>query len=454
MGEQTNRRDFLRTSGALALTFGALGAAQTPPTPPTGKAPNPNAPREPDPTPKEEPAPPAKVDPLVVGVMGTSGRGTELASEFATQGGSVVRYVCDVDERNAARCAKAVKERQNIDPTVVADFRKILDDKSVDALVIAAPDHWHAPAAILACAAGKHVYVEKPCCHNPHEGELLVAAARKYKRVVQHGTQRRSWPKNIEGVELVKSGGIGKVLFSRGWYNNQRPSIGRGKPGPVPPRLNWDLWQGPAPEREYRDNYHPYNWHWFWHWGTGELGNNGVHALDVCLWGLGAEYPRRVTAGGGRYFFDDDQETPDTLSVTYDFGDKMIVWEGRSCQSHGFEGSGFGAAFYGDEGTVVIDGGGYRLLDTKGKQVKEVGGNGGNAEHVTNFIECARSGERPVADIEIGYRSALVCHLGNIAYRTGHTINLDPQTHRIAGDKDAEKFWKREYRKGWEPKVA
>lgn len=451
MNHLTQRRDFLRASGALALTLGGTTAGAQLPSDGTSKAPLP-PPAQPASPPNSQK--PSKVDPLVVGVMGTNGRGTELAVEFATQPGSVVRYVCDVDENAATRCAKAVNGRQEVDPLVVKDFRRILDDQSVDALVIAAPDHWHAPAAILACAAGKHVYVEKPCCHNPHEGEMLVAAARKYNRVVQHGTQRRSWPKNVEAIDFVRGGGVGKVRFVRGWYSNQRPGIGRGKSVPVPPKLDWDLWQGPAPAREFRDNFVPYHWHWFWNWGTGELGNNGVHALDLCLWGLGVDYPRRVSAGGGRYYHDDDQETPDTLSVTYDFGDKgLIAWEGQSCHPLGFEGSGFGAAFYGSEAVVVIDGGGYQILDLKGKVVKTVGGNGGNAEHVTNFIECTRSGNRPVADIEIGYRSTLVCHLGNIAYRTGRTINLDPQMHRIAGDKDQQALWRREYRKGWEPKV-
>lgn len=450
MNHFTPRRDFLRASGALALTLGATSAGAQ--IPADGKSNAPPAPAKPSSEPN--PPNPTKVEPLVVGVMGTNGRGTELAAEFATQPGSVVRYVCDVDENNAARCAKAVTERQGVDPLVVKDFRRMLDDKSVDALVIAAPDHWHAPAAILACAAGKHVYVEKPCCHNPHEGEMLVAAARKFGRVVQHGTQRRSWPKNVEAIDFVRGGGVGTVRFVRGWYANQRPGIGRGKSVPIPPKLDWDLWQGPAPAREFRDNYVPYHWHWFWNWGTGELGNNGVHALDLCLWGLGVDYPRHVSAGGGRYYHDDDQETPDTLSVTYDFGDKgLIVWEGRSCHPLGFKGSGFGAAFYGSEGVVVIEGGGYKVLDLQGKVVKTVGGNGGNAEHVTNFIECAGSGNRPAADIEIGYRSTLVCHLGNIAYRTGRTINLDPRTHQIAADKEQQALWRREYRKGWEPKV-
>src|SRR3954468_744471 len=215
MHDPTNRRDFLRASGALALTLGALGAQKAPP------------PTEPQPEPKpEEPKKPEKTDPLVVGVMGTNGRGTELASEFATQPGSVVRYVCDVDANNAARCAKAVRERQEVDPTIVSDFRGILDDKSVDALVIAAPDHWHAIAAILACKAGKHVYVEKPCCHNPHEGELLVQAARKYNRVVQHGTQRRSWSGIMKGIAAVRGGEIGTPRLARAWYATERKSIG------------------------------------------------------------------------------------------------------------------------------------------------------------------------------------------------------------------------------------
>ena len=451
MTDPANRRDFLRLSGTIGLGVAVFGAA--------GRARAQDAAPEPVKSePSPDPAPAPEVERLVVGVMGMGGRGTELATEFARRPDCVVKYACDPDEGRAARAAAAVASRRPDEKAPaaepVADFRRILDDKGVDVLVIAAPNHWHAPAAILACAAGKHVYVEKPCSHNPREGELLVAAARKHNRVVQHGTQRRSWPKNVEGVELVRGGGIGRVLFSRGWYNNTRPSIGRGKEGPPPSNLDYALWQGPAPERPYRNNILHYNWHWFWHWGTGECGNNGVHAIDVCRWGLGVDYPRRVTAGGGRYYYDDDQETPDTHSVTYDFGDKgMIVWEGRSCHPRGFEGSGFGIAFYGADGTVVIDGGGYRQFDDKGKLVKDVSGNGGNAEHIEDFLHCIRNGGKPVADIEEGHKSTLMCHLGNIAYRTGRTVNLDPQTHTIVGDPEAQALWQREYRPGWEPKV-
>src|SRR4051812_2650415 len=294
MSEATNRREFLRNvtvagAGLAALGPAALQAAELPdgkPKAQTGATTRPTAATRPA-------SRPAKVEhPLSVAVIGTSwtgknpGRGTELALSLAALPGAVVRYVCDVDEDHVHRSAAIVGERQGIEPKAAGDFRHVLDDPSIDAVAIATPDHWHAPAAILACAAGKHVYVEKPCCHNPHEGELLVEAQKKFNRVIQHGTQRRSYPKNIEAVAKLKDGIIGKVTMSRGWYAANRKGIGRGKVIAPPPTLDWSLWQGPAPETEYRDNLHPYNWHWFWQWGTGECGNNGIHALDLCRWGL------------------------------------------------------------------------------------------------------------------------------------------------------------------------
>jgi len=392
-------------------------------------------------------------DRVVLGVMGVNGRGRDLAQAFAATGGAEIAYLCDVDERAIDKAGAALAPRQAKKPQGVTDFRKILDDKSVDALVIAAPDHWHAPATIMACNAGKHVYCEKPASHNPREGELMVAAARKHQRVVQIGTQRRSMPGVIEAIQKVRGGEIGRVLFSRGWYNNARPTIGHGKTAPVPEWLDYSLWQGPAPERPYRDNVVHYNWHWFWHWGTGELGNNGIHSLDVCRWGLDVDYPTRVTSGGGKYRYDDDQETPDTHTVTYDFGDKSITWEGRSWHRRGFEDSMFGIAFYGDKGTIVIDGANYRVLDPQDKEIYKGTGAASDAPHLKNFLECVRSGARPNADVEEGHKSTLLCHLGNIAWRTAHTLEVDSKTGRIKGDKAASALWGREYRKGWEPKV-
>jgi predicted dehydrogenase len=251
----------------------------------------------------------------------------------------------------------------------------------------------------------------------------------------------------------LQAGELGRVLFARGWYNNARPTIGRGKRVDVPSWLDYELWQGPAPEREYRDNVVHYNWHWFWDWGTGELGNNGIHTLDCCRWGLGVDYPRRVTAGGGMYFYNDDQQTPDSHVVTYDFGDKMITWEGRNWSQRGFEGSGFGMAFYAERGSLVTEGPAFKMYDAAGKQIAEQSGSGSLELHLANFLDCIRSGERPNAPIEEGHKSTLLCHLGNIAYRTGRTINLDPNTHQIVGDADASTLWSRQYRSGWEPQV-
>ena len=394
---------------------------------------------------------------IIVGIMGTNGRGTKLSGVFAGLSGSEVAYVCDVDERAISKAGAAVHEAGAKTPKGVKDFRRILDDKSVDALVIAAPDHWHAPAAILACAAGKHVYVEKPCSHNPREGELMVAAARKYNRVVQMGTQRRSWPTIMEGIKQVHQGLIGRVYYSRGWYANTRGSIGHGKPADVPSWLDYELWQGPAPRRQFRDNLIHYNWHWFWHWGTGEAGNNGIHAIDLCRWGLEVDYPVRVTSGGGRYHWQDDQETPDTHVLTFDFeGAKSIAWEGLSCNGRGIEGNGFGVTFHGEDGTMLIAGGRYTVYDKSNKQVKkvtDVSDTDRNAVHISNFLNSIRSGERPHSDIEEGHKSTLLCHLGNIAQRTGRTLNCDPKNGRIVGDKEAIALWGREYEPGWEPKV-
>ncbi len=388
---------------------------------------------------------------LRVGVMGTGGRGSALAKQFQGQPNCEVTCVCGVDERRLNAAAAAIESLAGKAPKAVVDFREILDDKSVDVLVCAAPDHWHGPATILGCTAGKHVYVEKPCCHNPREGELQVEAARKHQRVVQVGTQRRSYQGGIEAVDKLREGAIGRVLFSRGWYNNQRKSIGHGQETPVPDWLNYELWQGPAPRQPFRDNVVHYNWHWFWQWGTGELGNNGVHALDLCRWGCGVDYPKQVSSGGGLYFFDDDQQTPDSQVVTFQFDNCMITWEGRNWHRRGFEDSMFGAAFYGDQGTLLMLGSGYKIFDRANKLVEESSGGGG--DHVADFLDAIRTGRKPNADIEIGHRSTLLCHLGSIAHRTGHTLHCDPTNGHIKDDPEAEALWSRQYEPGWEPKV-
>lgn len=438
MNQSTNRREFLAAMGITGATFAAMSATGAPL--PAGQ-------------PTTAPVPAPKIShPLMIGVIGTGSRGTALSAGFAALAGAIVKYVCDVDSTHAKLAAAAVTRKQEMTPQIVDDLRRVLEDPAVDAVAIATPDHWHAPAAILALAAGKHVYVEKPCCHNPREGELLVEAVRNSRRIFQHGTQKRSMLRNIEAVARVRAGGIGTVRVSRGWYNNNRLQTGRRTPATVPTELNWDRWQGPAPHTPYTDNVAPYKWHWYWQWGTGELGNNGIHALDVCRWGLGVDYPRRVTAGGGRYYFHDAQETPDTLSVTYDFGDKSIIWEGRSCHPRGFEGLEFGIEFYGDRASLIIDTGGYRIFDPDGKLMEQQTGSSEDTPHLQNFLDCINSGTPPRAGVEDARKSTLLCHLGNIAYRTGGAIACDPATGQILDNPPAQKLWTRAYEPGWEPK--
>ena len=390
---------------------------------------------------------------VIVGVMGLS-RGSRLAALFSQQSNVEVRYVCDVDSKRADACAERVASGAGKKPNAITDFRRILDDKQVDALVCAAPNHWHAPATILACSANQHVYVEKPCSHNPHEGELMVQAARKYNRAVQMGTQRRSSEGARQAMARLHEGAIGRVYQVRCLFNSARGSIGRGKPVQVPSFLDYDLWQGPAPRRPYLDNVVHYNWHWRWHWGNGELGNNGVHTLDLARWGLDVGYPIRVTSSGGRYHFEDDQQTPDTHTVCYEFDDRRsIIWQGLSCNRHG---AGF-VTFYGDQGSLELDeNGAFRIFDQKDERTDEYsGGSRGETEHIANFLNAIRD-NKPLnlnAEIEEGHKSTLLSHLGNIAHRTGHTLNCDPENGHIKNDPQAVDFWRREYNPAFEPKV-
>ncbi len=443
MAQPINRRKFIKQTSAAGVGMGVLGRVAAV----YGQG-----------VPSET---------VVVGVMGVNGRGDVLARAFADAANAEVAYVCDVDSRAVEKTVAAVSERQHTRPTGITDFRRVLDDQDIDALVIAAPDHWHAPASIMALQAGKHVYVEKPCGHNPREGELLVEAQRKYDRVVQMGNQQRSAPRSMQIVHEIRDGIIGKPYYARAWYANTRGSIGRGKEADVPSWLDYELWQGPAPRTPYRDNVIHYNWHWFWRWGTSEINNNGTHEIDVCRWALGVDYPVRVTSAGGRYHFDDDDwEMFDTQVASFDFeGGKTITWEGRSCNGRTIEGRGRGASIHGQEGTVIIDRNGYVVYDNDNNEVKRdirgenVAGldtrGGGNLTdlHVANFVNSVRGEEHPNAPIEDGHKSNLLCHLGNIAHRTSEVLHCHPRTGHIVGDPDAMRFWSREYEPGWEPRV-
>ena len=400
---------------------------------------------------------------VVIGIMGMS-RGSRLAKNLGSQPNVDLKYICDVDSLRLEKVAHMVDKELGKTPRKVADFRRILEDPEVDALVNAGPNHWHAPATILACSAGKHVYVEKPCSHTPREGELMVEAARKYKRAVQMGTQRRSSPGTREAIQQLQEGAIGRVYMVRTWYNSGRGTLGKGKQVPVPAHLDYDLWQGPVTRFPYKDNLVHYNWHWHWHWGNGELGNNGVHTLDLCRWGLGTDYPIRVTSSGGRYLFDDDQETPDTHTVCYEFeGDRSITWAGLSNNRHS---PGF-ITFYGDQGALDLETEGtYTIFDKDDKLVKKIasrekdawsraGVSYGDIPHAQNFLAAIRNDNPLICNTEIeeAHKTTLMCHLGNIAHRTGHNLTCDSSNGHILGDTEAMGYWSKEYAKGWEPKV-
>ena len=405
------------------------------------------------------------------GQPGSSGRGIELIDKFTALPGVEFKYVIDVDRRYLAPAAAITEKKQGKAPKMETDFRRVLEDKEVDALLVTTPDHWHAPMATLAAKAGKHVYVEKPCSHNPREGEILVEVAQKYKRLVQMGSQRRSMVNTQQMVQDMRGGLIGNVFLAQCFYSRRRPSIGFGKKVTPPAELNWDLWQGPAPRTAYRDNLLPYNWHWFWNWGTGEALNNGVHLLDVARWALGVSYPTKASSFGGRWHDVglDDWEAPDTQEIQLEFGPgRGISWFGRSCSTYGAPGyKANGIVFYGSKGTIDYDGSGtYTIYDLNNKVVKTIGGKetkkvdlansadpGLNETHALNFIESIRGNQKLNAPINEGHISTVLAQLGNIAQRTGRPLKVDPANGHIIGDPEAMKLWTREYEPGWAPTV-
>src|SRR5260221_58377 len=435
----TTRRDFIKQTSAAGLGAAAMS-------------------RLPIGIPRFAGSPNEKV---VVAVIGLNGRGMVHVQNFSQLANSEVAYLCDVDSAVLAKAASSPALGGRT-PRLIGDFRRALDDKDVDVISIAAPDHWHAPMAILALKAGKHVYVEKPCGHNPHEGELLVAAQRKYGKHVQQGSQQRSSPTTIEALQMIREGAIGKPYMVRSWYANTRSGIGHGKPVPVPATLDYELWQGPAERTPYRDNVIHYNWHWFRRWGTGEILNNGTHEIDVARWALGLGYPTRVASRGGRYHFADDWEFPDTQEAWFEFADgKTIIWQGQYCSGRTRSGRGRGTATLGTAGSVVLDRDGYTMYDLKEKLVKSSlaarPGDGLNtsgddemtALHIENFVGAIRTGAALRQPIEEGAKSVLLGHLGNIAQSVGRALRIDSTSGRITDDEEAMKSWQREYAPGW-----
>jgi predicted dehydrogenase len=403
-------------------------------------------------------------DRLNFAIIGLHSRAyAHLSALKANKADACISHVCDVDSNTLKKFAAEVQKEMGDTPATDKDFRSLLQLKEIDAITIASPDHWHAPMAIAGLQAGKHVYVEKPCSHNPAEGALLVEAQKKYGKLVQMGTQQRSSPHTIEVVDKVQNGSIGRAYFAKAWYSNTRKSIGIGKEVPVPPQLDWDLWQGPAPRRAYTSNIEPYNWHWFKTYGTGETLNNGTHEVDVCRWVLDAGYPNAVSSSGGRYAYKDDWQFYDTLVTSFQYPDKMITWECKCCQGMKYYGRDRGAAIMGTTGTIVVDRDGYEVYDLKGTKTSEVKAGKGTSSadlvgrdsmtdaHFANFIAGIQKGERLNAPVAVGNVAVTMLQLSNIAWEVNRTLELDTADGKIRDDAEAMKGWQREYEPGWAP---
>ena len=384
-----------------------------------------------------------------VAVAGINGQGRGLIGEFRDIGGVRVVALCDVDGNVLEREVKKFKGRnEKVDG--YGDYRRMLEDKSIDVVAIATPDHWHVPLAAWSVVAGKDVYVEKPLSHTISEGRLLVDLARKHGRMVQHGTQSRSAEGLAEAVEYMRSGELGKIRMAKAINSQLRGPIGRVADSETPAGVNYDMWLGPAPKRPFNRNRYHYKWHWFWDYGTGDMGNDGVHQIDIARWGLGVELPKAVTCSGGQLFYDDDHQTPDTQVATFEYDDVYLMYEMRLWTPYSLEGHDNGNIFYGDKGTMSIGRRGWQVTFKDGKEGP--GGGRDGKSHAENFIKAVRSRKAGdlSAGVEEGHHSAALCHLANIAMRLGRRLKFDANAERFVGDDEANSYLTKEYRKGYE----
>ena len=446
----TNRRDFMRNLTFSAVGVGFAGVAQGFTAKSYNRIMGAN-------------------DRLNVALMGCGRRVSAYYDALKNKNNNVdLAYICDVMKKQREKVGKDLSGKVEGNAKLVADIHDVWNDKSVDAIFNATPDHWHAPGTWMAMQAGKHVYIEKPCSHNPREGELLVAFQQKYGKVIQMGNQQRSAKESQEIIAEIHKGVIGDVYKALAFYSNSRGAVPIEKKAPVPDGLDWELWQGPAPHREYTDNTWDYNWHWYgWHWGTAETGNNATHELDVARWALQATYPEKVEVEAAkRHFANDGWVMYDTMDATFRFpGNKIIQWDGKSRSGYNTYGSDRGTVIYGSEGTVFVNRNGYTLFDRMGKKVRDskstgneagtaLGGGGDMTDaHVANFFNVIRGKETKLnSPIEEGAISQMMCHYANISYRIGKSFQVNTQNGHIL-DKDGMKLWDRQYEKGWEPKL-
>jgi predicted dehydrogenase len=427
-----NRRHFLMTSAAAAGALSTKGLASA-------------------------------NDTVRVACVGIRGQGNSHIREYSRMQNVEIAALCDVDENVLNKRLQEVASSGKKKPAAFTDVRKLLEDKSIDAISIATPNHWHSLIGIWACQAGKDVYVEKPCSHNIFEGRQLVAAAQKYNRIVQHGTNSRSGVAVREAVDKMREGLIGDVYYSRGLCYKWRDTIGHTPEEPVPAGVNYDLWTGPAPLHPFTRNHFHYNWHWFWDYGNGDIGNQGIHEMDIARWGLGVKYPTKISGMGGHFMFDDDQQTPNTMVANFEFNEggqkKFLVFEVRPWISNHEAGIGerpegkkkdsntVGNIFYGSKGYLAIDGyGTYKTF--LGREQEPGPSRNEDGNNWVNFIDTVRSRKQSDlnAPIEEGFMSTVLVHLANISYRLGRTLEFDGETLTCKGDPEANAMFTRKYR--------
>lgn len=444
---KNNRREFIKKSSAVTLGISALGAAGF--------------------SAKSYGNIIGANDRLNVAIAGLGRRLGAYYEPIALKSSNVnLLYLCDAMELQMSKAAKSFAKHIDYQPKLEQNIMKVLDNKEVDTIIIATPDHWHAPGTWLALERGKHVYVEKPCSHNPHEGELLIALQKKYNKVVQMGNQQRSALESREIISAIHNGAIGKPYKAKAFYSNGRGEVPLPKAAAPPKGLDWDLFQGPAPRKQYTHDTWDYNWHWYgWDYGTAETGNNATHELDIARWALQVDYPMEVNVESAkRHFIDDGWTMYDTMDAEFKFKNGSVIqWDGKSRNNYSTYGSGRGTIIYGTEGTVYVDRGGYKHYDRVGKLVRDstsssneagtaLGGGGDmSTTHVVNFFNAIRGKEKQNSTIEEGAVSTLLCHLANISSRTGENLKCDPSNGHITNSKKAAALWTREYEKGWEP---
>ncbi|HWQ55700.1 MAG TPA: Gfo/Idh/MocA family oxidoreductase [Bryobacteraceae bacterium] len=394
-------------------------------------------------------------DRINLALIGAHNQGRGVAARTIKAGG-FIKTLCDLDPAVIAKIGPEIAKAQGKDPAPADDYRRVLEDKDIDAVIISTPDHWHTIMGIEACQAGKDVYIEKPLSQTIQEGHLLRQAARKYNRVMQVGTQRRSMAHFAEATDYVASGKLGKVCMIKAWMCQVRESIGRPADSTPPAGVDYDRWLGPAPKRPFNTNRFHYTWRFFWDYGNSELGNQGVHMLDVAIWAIqkmrGVEncLPTRVSGTSNICWLDDAKEVPDTQVLTYDYGNLLLTWELRSfAKQDPIEGTAAGTGYYGTEGTLIVDGQGWKVYSKDGKPGPSGKYSGGS--HEQNFLECMKSRKRPNSDVEIGRLSTTLCHLGNICTHLKRDVRFDPKTETFGNDREANTYLTKQYRKPYLP---